>query len=378
MKVLQTMPDIDREASGPTYSVTKLCESLLLHGCEVKLALVGASNLAIKQKYIQPFPPGMGPARLGGSPKMRRWLSHQVGSGMFDLVHNHSLWMLSNVYPGWVTRGKSIPYVVSPRGTLSAWAMASGSKIKSLFWPLIQRPAIKHAMLFHATSELEYLDIRRLGFRQPIAVIPNGIELPPIQPKPIRNRRTLLFFGRLHPVKGIDSLLRSWVNLQDEFPEWDLKIVGPGDKDYVHYLRTMVSRHALQRVVFSEPIYGNAKYDAYRQADLYVLPSKSENFAMTVAESLSCGTPCVVSQGAPWQALETEVAGWWPKLTDSALLEALRQALAMPQQELDAMGENGRLWMKREFSWNHIGSAMLSVYEWILGKGELPSCVIKD
>jgi glycosyltransferase involved in cell wall biosynthesis len=378
MKLIHTMPDIDKEASGPSYSVTRLCESLIAHEAQVQLALVGDATLMRDRPYVRAFPAGFGPARLGNSPAMNRWLKQQVADGSVDLVHNHSLWMLPNVYPGWATQGSRIPYVVSPRGTLSEWAMASGSKIKRLYWPLLQKPSIAHAALFHATAESEYHDIRRMGFKQPVAVIPNGIDLPEYQAKPARNQRTLLFFGRLHPVKGVDHLLQAWALLQDEFPQWQLRITGPGDADYVHYLKTLAQDLRVQRASFDGPIYGTGKFNAYRQADLYVLPSHSENFGMTVAEALACGTPCVVSQGAPWKGLEANQAGWWPKIGTEPLMAALRVALAKPQTELDTMGENGRQWMDHAFSWSHIGDTMTQVYAWLLQQAERPDCVVLD
>jgi glycosyltransferase involved in cell wall biosynthesis len=373
MKILFTMPDIDKEASGPSYSVTRLAESLIECGEDVQVALIGQGE---NKSYIRAFPPGMGPARLGNSPAMHRWLAQQMKTGAVDVVHNHSLWMLPNVYPGWVTKGRKVPYVVSPRGTLSEWAMSSGSKIKRVFWPLIQKPSITHAACFHATAESEYEDIRRMGFKQPVAIIPNGIDLPEYQKKMDRNhRRTLLFLGRLHPVKGIDFLLRAWKILQDLYPEWDLRIVGPDNTDNAVALKAMANQLELRRVEFSGAIYGAAKFDAYRAADLYVLPTHSENFGMTVAEALACATPVVVSQGAPWSGLEQNGAGWWPEIGYEPLLSVLQSAMSLSSAELDTMGENGRRWVQNDFSWASIGHNMQATYRWLLGKGDKPACV---
>lgn len=378
MNIIHMIPDVDKEASGPTYSVRRLCESLIEKGNNVRLGLLDDRNNATCSDYVIPFSRGFGPTRLGRSPEMMNWLVSQVNSDTVDIVHSHSLWMMPNIYPGWATRNKKLPYVVSPRGTLSPWAMASGSKFKRTFWSLLQRPSIAHAALFHATAESEYFDIRRMGFKQPIAIIPNGIDIPKYNFKPPRQYRTVLFLGRLHPVKGIESLLRAWRNLQEDFPDWRLQVVGPGDEKYASTLKSLSDELALDRVSFPGPLYGQDKFEAYRNSDIYVLPSRSENFGMTVAESLSCGTPCVVTQGAPWRGLEETRSGWWPDLSDSALLQSLRQAMSKSQGELDAMGENGRLWMARDFSWNHIGTLMNSVYEWVLRGGPTPESVRLD
>lgn len=366
------MPDIDKEASGPSYSVVRLCESLIDLQVDSTIALLGNGPQA---NHIRAFSRGWGPARLGLSPSMRRWLSREVASGEVDVVHNHSLWMMPNVYPGWATRKRATPYVVSPRGTLSRWAMNSGSKIKKVFWPLVQRPSMAHVSCFHATAETEYEDIRRMGYKQPIAIIPNGIDSVCFEKKFEGEQRTLLYLGRLHPVKGVDFLLKAWKLLESEFPNWRLRIVGPTDGPAAESLLRLSKDLALLRVDFSGAIYGSAKFDAYREAELYVLPTHSENFAMTVAEALSCATPVVVSRGAPWSGVEVKGAGWWPEIGYSPLLASLRSAMSLPRRDLLQMGENGRKWMHDDFSWASIGEKMRDTYMWLLGQGDKPLCV---
>lgn len=374
MKILHTMPDIDKEASGPSYSVVRLCQSLIELGEASSVALIGNSR---RFEFLHEFPKGIGPSRLGNSPAMLKWLRSTVKKGGVDIVHNHSLWMLPNVYPGWATKGTAIPYVVSPRGTLSTWAMGSGSKVKKFFWPLVQRPSIAHAACFHATSEAEVLDIRRHGFKQPIALIPNGIDLPKHRISSVQgsSRKTLLYLGRLHPIKGVDFLLQAWNSLQHEFPDWDLRIVGPVDNDNAQALMSMAQSLSLRRVEFSGPVYGPDKFDAYRQANLYVLPTHSENFAVTVAEALACGTPVVVSQGAPWKGVQERNAGWWPEIGYEPLLATLREAMGKSREHLCEMGNNGRNWMIEDFSWNSIAGKMQHTYRWLLGQDDKPTCV---
>ena len=379
MRLIHTMPDIAAEAAGPSYSVVRLCQELIRLQKNPTLALIGDAR---DNSFIKTFSRGLGPSRLGCSPSMRRWLNLEVASGCVDIVHNHSLWMMPNVYPGWAIKGKPIPYVVSPRGTLSEWAMRSGSGVKKLFWPLIQKPSIKHAACFHATAYSEYEDIRRMGFDQPVTLIPNGIDLPDL-PESYKGRtdkeKTLLFLGRLHPVKGIDHLLRAWRGLQDEFQDWKLRIVGPeGDGYYLRHLKETIADHKLERVLFDGPLYGDSKFDAYRAAELYVLPTHSENFGMTVAEALASGTPAVVSQGAPWQGLERESAGWWPEIGEKPLTSALRKAMALPPEHLRSMGQNGRAWMEEEFAWSGVAKSMLETYQWLLGRGDRPDNVLID
>src|SRR5690606_8298892 len=108
-------------------------------------------------------------------------------------------------------------------------AMQRSRAVKFLFWHSLQKQALSHAMLFHATAENEYLDIRRMGYRQPVAIIPNGIDIPTVARSNRGREKTLLFLGRIHPVKGVDLLLRAWAALHVSFPDWRLRIVGPGE-----------------------------------------------------------------------------------------------------------------------------------------------------
>src|SRR5262249_53478601 len=150
---------IAEEAAGPSYSVMRLSESLVTQGQDVTIAVLGSPSSGTAARFVNTFPVGAGPRRLGRSPVMRRWLTEQGKRGTVDILHSHGLWMLPNVYPGLVARRYNVPLVISPRGMISVWAMRNGSVIKRLFWPLLQKPALTATTCFHATAESEYEDI---------------------------------------------------------------------------------------------------------------------------------------------------------------------------------------------------------------------------
>lgn len=374
------VPAIAEEASGPSYSVTRLCAELVDQGQDVTLAALdwAPSASASAPAFVKTFSLGIGPRRLGLSPAMWRWLSTAAKTGEVELIHNHSLWMIPNVYPGWVSRRSGVPLVVSPRGTLSEWAFSSGSKAKKAFWPLLQQPALGATTCFHATAMSEYEDIRRKGFRQPIAVIPNGVDIPPAGQMTATPRRTLLFLGRIHKNKGLDMLLSAWRVLHERFADWDLKIAGPDNQGYLAEMKSLAERLRLQRVEFVGPVYGEAKWQMYRDSDLFVLPTYSENFGMSVAESLAAGTPAVVTNGAPWQGLETHEAGGWIDIGVDPLVAALEELMARSPEDLAAMGVRGREWMINEFSWRGIAEKTMEMYQWLASGGERPSFVLDN
>ncbi len=377
MRVIHVVPAITEEASGLSYSVPRLCEALIGAGVDVQLATLDQAPMP-SSPYLKAFPLGLGPRRLGASPGMQRWLGEEAASGRVDFIHNHGLWMMPNVYPGWVRRGAQCKLLVSPRGTLSEWAMGLNAFQKKIFWRVLQAQSLRRADCFHATAESEFEDIRRHGFTQPICILPNGIDVPPLVPKAEGGRRQLLFLGRIHPIKGIDILLHAWKAVEHRFSEWDLCIVGPDNRGHLTEMEALAAELRLERVSFAGPLYGGDKLHAYQSASLFVLPTHSENFGMTVAEALAAGTPTIVSKGAPWEGLETHGAGWWIEIGVDPLIVCLEQALAATPTHLVEMGRAGREWMIRDFSWEHIGTQLSAVYRWLLEGGETPSCVRLD
>lgn len=378
MRVIHVIPAITEEAAGPSYSVPRLCESLIGTGVDVQLAALDWATMPARLPYLKTFPLGLGPRRLGFSPKMRHWLRQEATSGRVEIVHNHSLWMMPNVYPGAAVSDSRCRLVVAPRGTLSMHAMGINALQKNIFWRLLQAHALRAAACFHATAESEYEDIRRLGFRQPVCILPNGIDVPPMVQAPNTGRRQLLFLGRIHPIKGIDNLLRAWQSVEHQFPEWDLVVAGPDNGGYLAQMQALTEKLQLKRIMFRGALYGDQKLQAYRDASLYVLPTHSENFGMTVAEALAAGTPAIVTKGAPWGELEKQGAGWWIDIGVEPLVACLEHALASPPTRHAEMGRAGREWMLRDYSWEGIGVQLAEVYRWLLDGGETPSCVRLD
>ena len=381
MRIVHVLPTLGIEASGPVYSVSRLCESLVGYGTDLILAVTDHTKLRSYPGYAKVFPLGPGPRRLGNSSAMARWLTREAALRRVNLIHSHGLWMMPNVYPGWAKRcSPSLRLVISPRGTLSEWALKYHSIRKRLFWPFFQAQCLRLADAFHVTAESEYHDVRRMGFKQPVCIIPNGIDMPGLHQESLTGPPyTVLFLGRVHPIKGVDLLLRAWQLVSDAFPHWRLRIAGPGDPpEYLIHLRRMAERLKIQRVTWLGSVCGRTKIDTYQSANLYVLPSHSENFGLTIAEALASGTPVITTKGTPWGGLQRENAGWWIDIGVEPLAACLRQALSLPAHVLREMGLRGRAWMERSYSWRSIAHRMRSFYEWLLGRGPLPEYVRHD
>jgi glycosyltransferase involved in cell wall biosynthesis len=342
-------------------------------GLSVDLACLAAAG-PVPGVTLNVLPQWRRPARFAVSPAMARALRDAADDA--DIVHNHSLWSMTNVAAGWVVPGRRAKLVASPRGTLSAWALGHSHVAKRLLWPL-QRRALDRADLLHATSLSEVEEIRSLGLRAPVVLIPNGIDVPGGEPVEAPSAgRTLLFLSRIHPKKGIDRLLHAWVALERAHPDWRLVVAGSGEPAHVEEVVGMARALALDRVSFPGPVFGAAKAQAYATASLFVLPTHSENFGMVVAEALAAGLPAVVSKGAPWSGLPEQGAGWWVDGDVEPLGACLDAAMRLPPRELARMGASGRAWMQREFGWDEVARRMADAYGWLLTGGAPPPQVM--
>ncbi len=378
MKIAQVVSDLSNPAAGIRHAVLKLTEALVETGVAVRVHTLQPVPSDLSAAGILGYPAVRIIRRLGISPAMCRGLA-EVGA---DLFHSHGVWGMPTIYAGTIARRRRIPLVFSPHDMLSKWAMAfSRGRKQFAWWCLGQGRAIAAATCFHAACESEALDIRRLGFRQPVAVIPNGVELPELAAGPARDRsarRRLLFLSRIHPKKGIPVLLRAWQKVAHRHPDWELIVAGPNEGGHLSCLQTLKGELGLQRVSFLGPSYGDAKAALYRSADLFVLPTYSESFGMVIAEALAHGVPVITTTGAPWQDLDRRACGWWIELSEQNLAETLHGAMALPEALRVEMGRRGRLWMQQSYRWDWIGGEMKSVYEWALGGGPPPACVLTD
>lgn len=376
MRIIQVLPTLEEEASGPSYSVPRLAEALAELDHDVSLMTAGGQAVTPGGRLdFQRYPRDFGNVPILRVLELSRGLHGALrrDAAQAQIIHANGLWTAPTLYPGWAARRSAAALVCSPRGTLSPVALARSAYRKRVFWLLAQRKAVAQAALIHATSEQEYRDIRTFGLRQPVVVIPNGIDLPAAPAGRGRGgRRRLLYLGRLHPIKGLETLLQAWAQVAAEFDDWELRLVGPGEDAYVTRLARLAADLRLPRVAFAGPSYGAQKTREYHSADLYVLPSLSENFGMSVAEALAHGLPVVTTHGAPWSRVAARGCGWWVAGETEAIAGALREALGKSPLALAHMGAKGRDWMAANYSWRSVAQAMEHAYDWLLRGGEPP------
>jgi len=290
------------------------------------------------------------------------------------VFHLHMMWRGHLVAAARYARAASRPYLVSPRGTLEPWCFDYRAGRKRLFWYLVERSRLQRAAALHATSAMEAENLQRLVPGKPVAVVPNGLTLPPLTPRQVGgSHRTALFLSRIHPKKGLPLLIEAWSQVRPV--NWRLVIAGPDELNHAQHCRELGQKLGLADVLeFRDTVSGQAKWDLYRQADLFVLPTLSENFGIVVAEALAAETPVLTTTAAPWEELRTRRCGFWAEPTVESIALELRRATQQPRDELRAMGVRGRALVSEKYSLDATINDMLAVYEWALHGGSPPAC----
>jgi glycosyltransferase involved in cell wall biosynthesis len=386
LSVVHVIASLDARHGGPSQSVVQLVDAQVrCQGLDVTLLsqrLAGQGSVGPAERANAVLAQSASTTTLAWGIPGRRELRRIAVSRRPALIHDHGLWLPLNHWASQTGRAFGIPVVIHPRGMLAPWALNHRAWKKRIAMPIFERRDLETAAALIATSSSECDDIRRLGIRRPVAVIPNGVPLPPLERlslgarRPGNRVRTALFLSRVHPVKGLANLLHAWSRLSP--PNWRLRIAGPGDAGHLDDVLALVRLLGLsESVEYTGALDGDAKADAYRDADLFVLPTLSESFGVVVAEALAHGVPVITTRGAPWADLERYGCGWWVEVGPEPLVRALREATALTDEERRAMGQRGREYVRR-YSWDEIARQTAELYRWILGGHERPGWVQLD
>jgi glycosyltransferase involved in cell wall biosynthesis len=298
--------------------------------------------------------------------------------GAADVLHDNGIWWSHNHRLAVFAAQRQIPRVVSVRGMLEPWAFHHKRLKKWLAWQLYQRRDLQRAQLLHTTAAQEARNVEGFGLGVPVGMIPNGVDLPDIEPGKAAARnahdagqRTALFLGRIYPVKGLPMLVEGWSRVRPH--GWRLQIAGPDEAGHRADVERAISVSRLNGVVsFLGPVEEEAKTSVYFNADLFILPSYSEGFAVAVGEALAHGLPVLTTKGVPWPELAVRGCGWSVNPTVEGIAEGLRQATSQDPAALRAMGARGRAWVAADFGWDGIASRFLAAYE------QLRACTRSD
>lgn len=379
MKVLVFIDSLDKQCGGPSRSVPILSKGLAQVGVHVTLMTVESDDMNVHSVEGTDV-------RLVVLHKNTSYgeLKAKILYEHYDIIHNQMIWNPIYHTIARIARKYGIPYLTTPRGTLEPWAYSGQGLVKSfkkkLAMLLYQKKDLECASCILTTADMERMHLRQLGIQAPITVIPNGIEFESF---PCRSaydfnivKNQVLFLSRIHPKKGIEILINAWENIHNDYPDWNIVIVGNGDIDYIESLKRLVIDKGLSSSIkILPPVYDNEKIRLYRESSVFCLPTYSENFGMVIAEALSCGLPVITTKGTPWEMLETSQSGWWINLSQTNLENTMRTAISCRKDKLFEMGQRGSQMVKENFDYIEVANKLKSVYDWILGLSNRPDSV---
>jgi poly(glycerol-phosphate) alpha-glucosyltransferase len=410
---------LSREAGGLHFAVSRLARALCDHG--LAMSVEGLRD-GFSDEDLPAWQPAQctlhnrkGPTALGYAPSLATALIACNPA----LAHTHGIWQWPSAAVHRWHRRTGRPYVVSPHGMLDPWALALSRWKKGIASAWYESAHLRDAACLHALCQSEADSIRAYGLKNPVCIIPNGVDLVDAETlkteKLKSEKKILLFLGRLHPKKGLVNAIRAWhalshstSNIQHStFDEWQFVVAGwdqgghraelerlcreigvsaasvsvdrflsDSSQDHLAPLGTSgPARSASPTVLFLGSAFGEAKDALLRRADAFILPSFSEGLPMSVLEAWSYRLPvlmtdhCNLPEGFAADAairIGTDV---------ESITEGMRLLLRSQTSDLRSLGQNGRSLVERQFTWPQVAEQMKEVYEWVLGGGSKPGCV---
>ena len=307
-----------------------------------------------------------------------------------DVIHCHGLWRSHTRIASQLAEA-NLPLVIAPHGMLDPWAIAHSSWKKEIVWRLWEEHSLRSAFCLHALCESEAQSIRAKISDVPIAIIPNGVELPdlhyavhkktlslPWENDIPRGEKILLFLGRYHLKKGIEPLMSAWQSVLSlaRKESWWLVFIGFGDDNkFVSQLETF----PVERCRAYGPVFGDLKSLVYHEVDAFVLPSYSEGLPMAALEAMAHGLPCLLSSACNLPDAFQCGAAHEANPDPSSLVAALNHLFAMSEPDRMLRGQAGYELVKTKFSWQHVAELTNQLYGWLhANSGEQPSCLWRD
>ena len=378
MKILQTIAGLGAKSGGTSTCTYDLLTAMHREGYEVDLMTLAVRDSSDRlmgrgEEWIKALPnDGISP--YGYSCNMNRFLRQTD----YDLYHTNGMWMHCNHETCVMARKKEKPYIITPHGMLYPQALARSAWKKKLLLAIggVDKD-LKLATCIHVTciEEMEYY--RALGYKNPVAVIPNPVPMPDFIKEIVRENsiKRIGFLGRLHPRKNVEALIDAWIMLSNKVKYSQLVIMGKGDVDYERMLRNKVRRQGLKNVEFAGFVNGREKFERLASLTALCVPSDFENFGMIVTEALSVGTPVIASLGTPWQDLNNYHCGYWINNDIETLAKTIHEVLILSELDIAEMGRNGKRLVEEKYSDTQVAMMMCRLYEWILNGGEKPEFV---
>ncbi len=391
MKILMVIPYLGSTYGGTSESVRRLAHSLGALGLDVDIVTSnanGTSKLAVPLRtwiqetgYRIQFFPCWHRSDLIFCPSLLYWLINHVAD--YQLIHTHTVFSPLILVAHGICKSRQVPYIATPHGMLEPWALAHKAWKKRVYYHLFERALLRQAAAIHATSSVEKGNIQALNLQPEVILIPNGIGLDDFQDLPdpelfyqqfptTGQRRLLLFLGRIDPKKGLDLLAPAFAQVHQCFPDTHLIVAGPDTIGFLPTARNFFAQAGcLEAVTFTGMLTGALKLAALAAASLYVAPTYSEGFSVSVLEGMACGLPCVITRGCNFPEAAVAGVAYVVDIEAPAIATALIQCLQDPEAAR-AMGDRARDFIFRNYTWHQAAERLLQAIQQINSDPQAP------
>jgi glycosyltransferase involved in cell wall biosynthesis len=370
VKVLHVIPSVAERSGGPAAAIVPMCKALQAEGIDVSLVTTshGLTRMNTDSKVYKGVPARFFPVQIGASFKYSRplasWLNANVRD--FDLVHVHAVFNHASVAAAKACRKAGVPYIVRPLGTLDPWSLKQKPARKKIFWSLAGKRMLECSAAVHYTAAGEKAATEgHLGINHG-QVISLGVEVDETSPRKraadyfpvLSGQKYVLQLSRLDPKKRVEILIDAFKARENG--AWRLVIAGDGPREYVSTLKQRA--RGLEKIVFTGWVEGEQKEALLRDASLFVLPSRHENFGLSVMEAMARGVPVLVS---PHVNLAREIkaadAGW---IVD---LDRLGDGLTIAFQNESERVRRGKAAQQfsRAYTWQRTARELAELYRQI-------------
>ena len=386
MKVLHVIPSLSPALGGPTQVALKIVQGIRNQGIDAEIVTTnhdtpGCLDIPLNQLteyqgvpvwFLPAFPHSL--KEYIFSSALTKWLWQHISN--YDLLDNHYLFSYAPTCAAAIARLRKTPYTVRTQGQLTPWALQQSPFKKKLYTTLIERQNLSQAAAIHCTTTQEAMDLRNFGITTPTITLPLGVEKPQeISRAKLELHRLyniaddhliILFLSRLHPKKRPDLLINAFDRVVAQNSHCHLIMAGSGETNYINHLKQLVQQHHLtNQVTFTGFVIGRQKNLLLQGADIFALPSHSENFGIAVAEAMVAGLPVIITPGV--QIAPDIVAANAGIIinNETELVTAMTQLLKSPKMR-SHQSKNAIKLASQKYAWSHIASQLIGCYRDII------------
>ena len=383
LRVLHVIPSVASSNGGPSKAIGQMERALADLGIDVVTVTTDDDGAGRRLDVpLQTPTPCNGATRLyfrkqadtyKVSLPLLAWLRGNVKS--FDIVHVHALFSFAPVAAAWTARAAGVPYIIRPLGVLNHYGMANRrSRLKLLSMRLLETPLLRDAAAVQFTAQAELAEAALLGGRMNAHVVPLGIDPIPkatdgafLTAFPGVGKRRLLFLSRIDQKKNIEALLGALALSRPSIAGLSLIVCGQGSPAYLAQLKALAVRLGVDDcVVWTGHVEGALKASAFAAAEVFVLPSFSENFGIAAVEALGAGLPCILGEGVAVATRISEVQAGLAVAPTAEAVSAAINALLGDADERRRTGDRASKLAASDYSLAAMGSGLAALYNRVL------------